>query len=128
MMFDGRSPPRRDDITSARSHPELSLGYLAMRPRIDVRLPPAEHGSVGRRSRRMLGVCAAIAAVTLAVPLLQGWMRLACLDYQAIMRGAPALSERWAPSAFECPAPGGESVADVVQRFAPTRTMTASRP
>ena len=189
MTCDGRGPLRREDMTSARSHPELSLGYLAMRPRIDVKLPPEEHQSIGHWSRRMLGGCATIIAITLAIPVFQqamsdganvqaserpsfacvgwdeaaseaivqmvkagrdvdlrlvgdavfrmrrarrnchmGWVRLACLDYQSIMRGAPALSERWLPTAFECSAPDGELVADVRQRFRPAPTVTASRP
>jgi hypothetical protein len=186
-MPDGRSERRRRDITSARSHPELSLGYLAMRPRIDVQLPPEEHRSIRRWSRRMLGGCAAVIALTLGLPVFQqavsdgvqaserpgfacvgwddaaseaivemvkagrdvdlrlvgdavfrmrrarrnchmGWVRLACLDYHAIMRGAPALSERWLPTAFECSVPDGEPVADIRQRFRPAPTVTASRP
>ena len=177
MMLDGKRPRRCEDVTSASSHPELSLGYLAIPPRIDIRLSSEEHRRVGRWSRRMLTGCAAIAAITLAFPLFQqtlsveasersrsgvcaewdeaaseaivdlvkawrdtdlrlvgdamyrmrrarrnchmGWMRLACLDYQAVIQGSPGLAEGFVPPAFACSAPDGESIGTVVRRFAP---------
>jgi hypothetical protein len=189
MMLPG-SRPRREDFTSASSHPELSLGYLAIPPRIDVSVSSEEHRSIGRWSRRMLASCVAIAAIMLAFPLVQqtlstagglqaservrsapcaawddaaseaivdlvrarrdadlrlvgdavfrmrrarrnchmGWTRLACLDYQAIINGAPALAEGFQPAAFACSSPDGESIGTAVRRFTPAETRTANRP
>jgi hypothetical protein len=156
-----------------------------MRPRIVVKLSPSERQDVAFWSRRTLAACAAIIAITLAIPLFQqtlndgadvqaseqvqftacagwddaasdaivqlvkakrdadlrlvgdavfrmrrarrnchmGYMRLACLDYRAIMRGAPGLAEGFVPTAFECSQPEGEAIGHVVQRFTPTETV-----
>jgi hypothetical protein len=161
-----------------------------MRPRINVKLSPPERKIAARWSRRTLGACAAIVAITLAIPLFQqtlsdgadvqaservqftacagwdeaagdaivqlvkakrdsdlrlvgdavfrmrrarrnchmGWVRLACLDYQAITRGAPGLAEGFMPAAFECSAPDGEAIGNVVPRFTPAETVASSRP
>jgi hypothetical protein len=156
-----------------------------MRPRIEVKLSPSEREVAARWSRRMLGACAAIVAITLAFPLFHntlndgadaqaservqftacagwddaaseaivqlvkakrdvdlrlvgdavfrmrrarrnchmGWARLACLDYQAIMRGAPGLAQGSVPAAFECSSPDGDAIGTVAQRFTPAETV-----
>jgi len=57
-------PPRRDDsITSASSHPELLIGEIVMRPRIQIPLTPRDGEVISTWSRRMLAACAIGAAV-----------------------------------------------------------------
>jgi hypothetical protein len=55
-------PPRRDDsITSASSHPELLIGEIAIRPRVN--LARADREAIASWNRRILAVCALVAAV-----------------------------------------------------------------
>jgi hypothetical protein len=57
-----------------------------------------------------------------------GWLRLACLDYQAITRGSPWLAEGFLSGAVACSVPDGEAIGNVVQRFTPSAAVTARRP
>jgi hypothetical protein len=56
-------PPRRDDsITSASSHPELLIGEIVMRPRLPIALSTAERDMLWAWRKRVLAVCALLAA------------------------------------------------------------------
>jgi hypothetical protein len=43
-----------------------------------------------------------------------GFIRSACLDYHAIMRGSPGLRDWWLPSSFECSFPDGELAGNII--------------
>ena len=49
-----------------------------------------------------------------------GWPRLACFDYQAIIRGTPGLTGSFMPTAFECSLPDGDATG---QQFTATQTI-----
>ena len=43
-----------------------------------------------------------------------GFIRFACVDYRAIIRGSPGLRDLWLPSSFECSFPEGELAGSIV--------------
>ncbi len=65
-------PQRPDDgLTSASSHPELTPGEFAMRPRIHVVLTPEELECFVNRSRGVVMSVILLAVVMMAVSLFQ---------------------------------------------------------
>lgn len=46
-----------------------------------------------------------------------GWLRLACLDYYAVIHGHAGRADTWPPASFLCAPANGESNPNVVTRF-----------
>jgi len=65
-------PPRFDDsLTSASSHPELTFGEFAMRPRMRVFLTPAERKSHANWSVGVLMIVFLVVLATMTLPAFQ---------------------------------------------------------
>jgi len=81
-------PPRRDEsITSAASHPELTTGDLAMRPRVHVPLTASDAATVSLWRR---GVIAAWALVAVAFVAYASLSQRAELKEQTAAKDAPS--------------------------------------